>query len=59
MSAFGPQSQQSRGIEVHARVEIFLLEAECDHRRVDELLALDARDNAQDGVIKGGGNGHG
>ena len=56
---FGPEGAEAGGIEVDAGVEILLLEAEDDDGGVDELLALDAGNDAEDGVIKGGGCGHG
>ena len=48
-SAFSRASSSS-----HARAEESLRGAEEDDARVDELLAVDARDDADDGVIKRG-----
>jgi hypothetical protein len=48
----GPERGEAAGIEMHARLEEFLLEAEDDNGGVDELLAFDARDDAEDDVIK-------
>jgi hypothetical protein len=48
----GPEGEKASGIEMHAGVEVFLLEAEDDDGGVDELLAFDAGDDAEDDVIK-------
>jgi len=56
---FGPERFEARRIEVYARGEISLLKAENDHAGIDELLPLDAGHDAQEGVIKRGGSGHG
>ena len=45
---------QARGVEVDARPEVVELPAEDDHARVDEFPALDARDDAEDRVVRTG-----
>ena len=49
---FGPEGAEAGFVEVDARGEVALLEAEGNDAGVDELLALDARDDAEDCVIK-------
>jgi hypothetical protein len=47
-----PEGLEARLVEVDAGGEVALFEAEDDDARVDELLALNAGDDADDGVIK-------
>jgi hypothetical protein len=53
----GPESAQALWIESDAAVEVALFETEYDDGGVDEFLAFDAGDDAEDGVIKRGGHG--
>jgi hypothetical protein len=48
----GPESAQAFGVEIDAGVEIALFKTEDNHRSVNEFLALDAGDDAEDGVVK-------
>jgi hypothetical protein len=48
----GPKCVQSLVIDVYAGFEEAVLQAEDDDACVDELFALDARDNANDCVVK-------
>jgi phytoene dehydrogenase-like protein len=43
---------EARGVQLDARLEVVLRGAGDDDARVDELAALDARDDADDGVVK-------
>jgi len=48
----GPESAETGFVEVDAGGEVALFEAKGDHAGVDEFLALDAGDDAENGVIK-------
>jgi hypothetical protein len=48
----GPERGEAGGIEMHAGVEVFLLKAKDNDGGVDEFLAFDAGDDAEDDVIK-------
>jgi hypothetical protein len=49
---FGPERAESLIVDVDAGFEKAVLEAEDDDACVDELFALDARDDANDCVVK-------
>src|ERR1700733_2033204 len=53
-----PQSLQAVAIKADARRKIVLLETEDKNPCIDELLALHARHDAENCIIKGRGNGH-
>ena len=48
----GPEGAEPLIIDVDTSFEEALLQAEDDDTCVDELFALDARDDADDGVVK-------
>jgi hypothetical protein len=56
---FRPEGAKTGFVEVDAGCEIALFETEGNDAGVDEFLALDAGDDAEDGVIKRGRIGHG
>jgi len=49
---FGPESAESLVVDLEASFEEAVLETEDDDACVDELFALDARDDADDCVVK-------
>jgi hypothetical protein len=49
---FGPEGFEALSVQVDAGGEIALFRAVDDDAGVDELLALNSRDHANDGVIK-------
>ena len=55
----GPKSTEAGLFDLNAGFEEALLETEDDEAGVDELRTLDARHDADDGVIKGVRRGHG